>query len=165
MEVLLRKSSKQQNQQNTDPESEKIARHEESITIPTTNSINDSRTLGPIPILKQSTEQYKKIMQAEVQSSNSQNSNSNSEVNTPGTWRLQIAVVPSQENAIDLLNKAQNKIGGQLAYYQSYTEPHTFRNGKRHFKAQFVGIDSKSDVYSACRELKKTKFGCLVIKN
>ena len=146
-------------------ESSKVERHQELVSLPTTNTKNINKPSGPIPALKQSSHHYQEIVQVRAQSTNTLGSVSDSGINTPGTWRLQVAIVPSQENAVDLLSRAQNQVGGLIASYQSYTEPHTFRNGKRHYKAQFVGINSKSDVYSACSELKKAKFGCLVIKN
>ena len=165
LEVLLNKVSAPSIPQTDDPESSKVERHQEFVSLPTTNSKNSNKPSGPIPALKQSSHHYQEIVQVRAQSSNTLGSVSDSGINTPGTWRLQVAIVPSQENAVDLLNRAQNQVGGLIASYQSYTEPHTFRNGKRHYKAQFVGINSKSDVYSACSELKKAKFGCLVIKN
>ena len=163
LEVLLDKVSSPNGTQNPNAESAKITPHEESIEVPTTSSSKSQKPLGPIPILKQSTKYYKEVEQAQAETTVPLGSNSG--INEPGTWRLQIAIVPTQESAINLLNKAQNKVGGQIASHQSYTEPHKFRNGTRHFKAQFVGFNSKSDVYSACREVKKAKFGCLVIKN
>lgn len=81
----------------------------------------------------------------------------------PG-WQIQIGATPSQDSAINLLEKARSRAPGLLASVSNYTE--TVEKGDDTlYRARFTGFESKSDAWGACGQLKKKKFACLAIQN
>ncbi|SSC71388.1 unnamed protein product [Ciceribacter sp. T2.26MG-112.2] len=77
-------------------------------------------------------------------------------------WQIQIAAASSAELAMDLLADAKAKIGGALADRDTYTEAVT-RDGSTFYRARFTGFASKTEARSACDQLVKNRYDCVLM--
>ena len=77
-------------------------------------------------------------------------------------WQIQIAAASSAELAMDLLADAKAKIGGALAGRDTYTEAVT-RDGSTFYRARFTGFASKTEARSACDQLVKNRYDCVLM--
>ena len=79
-----------------------------------------------------------------------------------GGWQIQIAAASSAQLAMDLLADAKAKIGGALANRDTYTEAVT-RDGSTFYRARFTGFTSKTEARSACEQLVKNRYDCVLM--
>ncbi|MEO9527853.1 serine hydrolase [Roseibium sp.] len=79
----------------------------------------------------------------------------------PG-WQVQIAAAESENQAIAMLKSAKAKTGASLRGRVPYTEP-VESAGQTLYRARFIGFDSKSAAWNACKSLKKAKYACFAI--
>jgi len=79
----------------------------------------------------------------------------------PG-WQVQIAAAESESKAIAMLKNAKAKTGTKLRGRVPYTEP-VESGGQTLYRARFVGFESKTAAWNACKTLKKAKYACFAI--
>ncbi|WP_421851205.1 D-alanyl-D-alanine carboxypeptidase [Oricola sp.] len=79
-------------------------------------------------------------------------------------WVIQIAALPSENEAIDYLQTAQNRAASVLGGRDPYIEQFT-KGGTLYHRARFAGFRSKSEAWAACTALKKYKYSCLAYDN
>ncbi|WP_244287949.1 D-alanyl-D-alanine carboxypeptidase [Labrenzia sp. 011] len=79
----------------------------------------------------------------------------------PG-WQVQIAAAETEGQAITMLKKAKARTGAALRGRSPYTEP-VEANGQTLYRARFVGFESKSAAWNACKSLKNAKYACFAI--
>ncbi|WP_235974911.1 D-alanyl-D-alanine carboxypeptidase [Stappia albiluteola] len=79
----------------------------------------------------------------------------------PG-WQVQIAAAESEDLAVSMLKKAKTSVGRALRGKDPYTEP-VAAGGATLYRARFVGFDTKSEAWNACKSLKQAKFKCYAI--
>jgi D-alanyl-D-alanine carboxypeptidase len=90
-------------------------------------------------------------------------------INTASTpvrsgWIIQIASLPSQNEAVDYLRAAQSRAGRVLDGHDPFVEEFE-KGGMVYHRARFSGFGSKSDAWSACDALKKYNYACLAFDN
>jgi len=79
-----------------------------------------------------------------------------------GGWQIQIAAASSAKLAMDQRADAKAKIGGALANRDTYTEAVT-RDGSTFYRARFTGFASKTEARSACEQLVKNRYDCVLM--
>lgn len=79
-------------------------------------------------------------------------------------WIIQIASLPSQDEAVAYLRKAQDRAGAVLGSRDPFVEQFE-KSGVVYHRARFAGFDSKSAAWSACKALKKYEYSCLAFDN
>lgn len=79
----------------------------------------------------------------------------------PG-WQVQIAAAESEHAAVSMLKKAQGALGSKLRGYDPYTEP-VDSGGATLYRARFVGFETKTAAWNACRDLKQKRFNCYAV--
>ncbi|MHA7772476.1 D-alanyl-D-alanine carboxypeptidase [Roseibium sp. M-1] len=79
----------------------------------------------------------------------------------PG-WQVQIAATESEHQAIAMLKSAKERTGAALKGRVPYTEP-VETDGQTLYRARFVGFDTKTAAWNACKSLKKAKYACFAI--
>ena len=79
----------------------------------------------------------------------------------PG-WQVQIAATETEGQAITMLKNAKLKTGTALRGRVPYTEP-VESAGQTLYRARFVGFDTKSAAWKACKSLKRAKYACFAI--
>lgn len=79
----------------------------------------------------------------------------------PG-WQVQIAATETEGQAITMLKNAKAKTGSALRGRVPYTEP-VESGGQTLYRARFVGFDTKSAAWKACKSLKRAKYACFAI--
>ncbi|WP_336294411.1 D-alanyl-D-alanine carboxypeptidase [Bartonella sp. CB169] len=83
-------------------------------------------------------------------------------LSTNGGWAIQIGSLPSKEQAKILLLKAKNTAYSALKYSSSHMQLFE-KNGRRYYRARFIGFQSKKAAFNACSTLKKANFNCYTI--
>jgi D-alanyl-D-alanine carboxypeptidase len=79
-------------------------------------------------------------------------------------WVIQIASLPSEDEAVEFLRNAQDRASPVLGEHAAFVE--TFeKSGTVYHRARFAGFDSKSEAWAACKALKKYKYSCLAFDN
>ncbi|MTI04086.1 peptidase S11 [Roseibium denhamense] len=79
----------------------------------------------------------------------------------PG-WQVQIAATETEGQAITMLKQAKSKTGSALRGKVPYTEP-VETGGQTLYRARFVGFDTKSAAWKACKSLKRARYACFAI--
>ncbi|WP_048646283.1 D-alanyl-D-alanine carboxypeptidase family protein [Nitratireductor soli] len=80
-----------------------------------------------------------------------------------GGWLIQVASMPSEDEALLFLAEIEKKAPTVLASVVPITE--TFeKGGVTYHRARFVGFDSKSDAWGACATLKKKSVSCYAVQ-
>ncbi|WP_428688298.1 serine hydrolase [Roseibium sp.] len=79
----------------------------------------------------------------------------------PG-WQVQIAAAETENQAISMLKAAKSKTGAALRGRAPYTEP-VESGGQTLYRARFVGFETKSAAWKACKSLKRAKYACFAI--
>ncbi|MFZ2099516.1 MAG: D-alanyl-D-alanine carboxypeptidase, partial [Oricola sp.] len=75
-------------------------------------------------------------------------------------WVIQIASLPSQNEAVDYLRAAQDRAAPVLGDRDPFIEE--FRKGGAvYHRARFSGFKSKDEAWAACKALKKYDYSCL----
>ncbi|MTH97726.1 D-alanyl-D-alanine carboxypeptidase [Roseibium sp. RKSG952] len=77
-------------------------------------------------------------------------------------WQIQIAATDSETGAMQMLKKASDATGSTLRSRVPYTEP-VESGGQTLYRARFVGFETKTAAWDACKTLKKAKFACFAI--
>jgi D-alanyl-D-alanine carboxypeptidase len=78
-------------------------------------------------------------------------------------WVIQIGAYGGEDEALQHLNEAQQKLHAMLAAADPFTE--RVRKGDSTFyRARFAGFD-KSTAAAACRQLKRSDFACMALKD
>ncbi|WP_295812885.1 D-alanyl-D-alanine carboxypeptidase family protein [uncultured Nitratireductor sp.] len=80
-----------------------------------------------------------------------------------GGWVIQVASMPSEDEALMFLAETEKKAGKVLARAVPITE--TFeKGGTVYHRARFVGFENKSDAWGACASLKKQSISCYAVQ-
>lgn len=79
----------------------------------------------------------------------------------PG-WQVQIAATETEGQAITMLKDAKARTGSALRGRVPYTEP-VESGGQTLYRARFVGFDTKTAAWNACKTLKRAKYACFAI--
>ncbi len=80
-----------------------------------------------------------------------------------GGWVIQVASLPTEDEALMVLAQTEQKAGSVLARAVPITE--TFeKGGVVYHRARFVGFNSKSDAWGACASLKKKSISCYAVQ-
>jgi len=79
----------------------------------------------------------------------------------PG-WQVQIAATETEGQAITMLKNAKVKAGSALRGRVPYTEE-VESGGQTLYRARFVGFDTKTAAWTACKTLKRAKYACFAI--
>ncbi len=77
-------------------------------------------------------------------------------------WQVQIAATETEGQAIKMLQTAKSKTGSVLRGRSPYTEP-VETKGQTLYRARFVGFETKTAAWNACKTLKKAKYACFAI--
>jgi D-alanyl-D-alanine carboxypeptidase len=80
-----------------------------------------------------------------------------------GGWLIQIGAFDDEGEAKQHLSAAQIKVHGALAAKDPFTE-RVQKGDKALYRARFAGFD-KSTAEAACRELKRSDFECMALKD
>ncbi len=79
----------------------------------------------------------------------------------PG-WIIQIGAMPTERDALDLINQARSKASRTLNDVSPYTE--TVAKGETTlWRARFAGFRSKKTAWAACAQLERKDFSCLAL--
>jgi len=78
------------------------------------------------------------------------------------TWQIQIAAAETESGAIGMLKRAAEATGSSLRRRVPYTEP-VEANGQTLYRARFIGFETKTAAWDACRTLKRKKFACFAV--
>lgn len=83
---------------------------------------------------------------------------------TRSGWVIQIASLPSQNEAVEYLRNAQSRAAAILGARDPFVEEFE-KGGVVYHRARFAGFESKSDAWGACKALKKFNYSCLAFDN
>ncbi len=78
-------------------------------------------------------------------------------------WVIQIGAYGGEDEARQHLNEAQQKLHGMLASADAFTE-RVQKGDTTFYRARFAGFD-KSTAEAACRQLKRSDFACMALKD
>ena len=81
-----------------------------------------------------------------------------------GDWHVQIAAVPTREDAALLLQQVQSKAGSVLRSASPLTQP-VNKSGATFYRARFAGFAGKSEARAVCARLKRKSVNCLAVPN
>jgi D-alanyl-D-alanine carboxypeptidase len=84
-------------------------------------------------------------------------------VHTRGGWLIQIGAFDDESDAKQHLSAAQFKVHAALAAKDPFTE-RIQKGDKPMYRARFAGFD-KATAEAACRELKRSDFQCMALKD
>ena len=79
-------------------------------------------------------------------------------------WQIQVTATNSQERAQEFIKEVRLKNTDALRNVKGATKPITLRNGKKLYRARFIGFENKQNAQKACKELIKNKFECMILK-
>ncbi|GAB4354409.1 MAG: hypothetical protein Kow0026_13010 [Oricola sp.] len=79
-------------------------------------------------------------------------------------WVIQIASLPTQDEAVEFLRAAQDRAGPVLGSREPFVEQFE-KGGVVYHRARFAGFDSKAAAWNACKALKKYNYSCLAFDN
>jgi D-alanyl-D-alanine carboxypeptidase len=77
-------------------------------------------------------------------------------------WIIQIGAFGSADEAKQHLDAAQSKVRA-LGHADAFTEAVT-KGDKTFYRARFAGLD-KNEAEATCRELRRSDFACMTVKN
>jgi D-alanyl-D-alanine carboxypeptidase len=80
-----------------------------------------------------------------------------------GGWLIQIGAFDDEDQAKQHLSSARTKVHAALAAADPFTE-RVQKGDKALYRARFAGFD-KATAESACRELKRSDFACMALKD
>ncbi|WP_074380769.1 D-alanyl-D-alanine carboxypeptidase [Bartonella doshiae] len=83
-------------------------------------------------------------------------------LSTNAGWAIQIGSLPDKEKAKTLLLKAKNSAYSALKQASSRMQLFE-KNGRRYYRARFIGFQSKKAAFNACSTLKKANFNCYTV--
>jgi len=79
-------------------------------------------------------------------------------------WKIQLAAVPTEASALEILNRARSKAGDVLANASPYTET-VVKEEVTLYRARFAGFSGRDEARAACAHLTKKDFACLALRN
>jgi D-alanyl-D-alanine carboxypeptidase len=79
-------------------------------------------------------------------------------------WKIQLAAVPTEASALEILNNARTKAPKVLAKASPYTET-VVKEEVTLYRARFAGFSGKDEARAACAHLTKKDFACLALRN
>jgi D-alanyl-D-alanine carboxypeptidase len=82
---------------------------------------------------------------------------------THGGWVVQIGAFDSEDEARQHLSDAKQKVHSALAAAEPFTE-RTQKSDKTLYRARFAGFD-KDNAEAACKQLKRSDFACMAVKD
>ena len=82
---------------------------------------------------------------------------------THGGWLIQIGAFDDEDQAKQHLSAAQGKVRTALAAADPFTE-RVQKGDKALYRARFAGFD-KTTAETACKELKRSDFQCISVKD
>ena len=85
------------------------------------------------------------------------------QVRARGGWLIQIGAYPGEDEAKQHLSAAQTKVRDKLAAADPFTE-RVLKGDKALYRARFAGFD-KATADATCKQLKRTDFECITVKN
>ncbi|MBA4610670.1 D-alanyl-D-alanine carboxypeptidase [Stappia taiwanensis] len=127
-----------------------------AIPLPPVMRVNTQRIRAGITATAQNT-----VAETETTSGSVTVAANNSADPEPG-WQVQIAAAETEDGAIAMLKKAKGKLGRALRGYDPYTEP-VQSGGATLYRARFVGFETKTAAWNACRKLKSARFNCYAV--
>ncbi|MEZ5841147.1 MAG: D-alanyl-D-alanine carboxypeptidase [Hyphomicrobiales bacterium] len=77
-------------------------------------------------------------------------------------WVIQIAAVPDERDAMQLLEEARDAARRHLAKASPYTEK-VSKGDTTLYRARFAGFDNKAKAWAACKDLKRREISCLAL--
>jgi D-alanyl-D-alanine carboxypeptidase len=80
-----------------------------------------------------------------------------------GGWVIQIGAYDGEQEALQHLSEARSKVHEALAAADPFTE-RVQKGDKSLYRARFAGFD-KATAEAACRQLKRSDFACLALKD
>ena len=84
-------------------------------------------------------------------------------IHAHGGWMIQIGAFDDEDEAKQHLSAAQVKVRTALAAADPFTE-RVQKGDKSLYRARFAGFD-KTTAESACKELKRSDFECMALKD
>jgi D-alanyl-D-alanine carboxypeptidase len=84
-------------------------------------------------------------------------------VHARGGWLIQIGAYGDENEAKEHLTAAQSKVHEMLAAKDPFTE-RVLKGDKAFYRARFAGFD-KATAEAACRQLKRSDFDCMALKD
>lgn len=79
-------------------------------------------------------------------------------------WMVQIGAFDTPDQAAAHLDRAQNRLGRQLANVDPVTEKFD-RGDALFYRARFAGFSSQQEAQNACARLKKQSFACYAVRD
>jgi D-alanyl-D-alanine carboxypeptidase len=79
-------------------------------------------------------------------------------------WHIQIGAVPTEQGALELIEKARTTMGSELASTYPLTQEIEHR-GQTLYRARFAGFSDKDEARATCDKLKNKSFACLAVPN
>ena len=81
-----------------------------------------------------------------------------------GGWLIQIGAFDDENDAKQHLSAAQLKLHAALAAKDPFTE-RVQKGDKALYRARFAGFDKQASAEAVCRELKRSDFQCMALKD
>ncbi len=85
-------------------------------------------------------------------------------IHAHGGWLIQIGAFDDENDAKQHLSNAQLKLHAALAAKDPFTE-RIQKGDKALYRARFAGFDKQASAEAACRELKRSDFQCMALKD
>ncbi len=85
-------------------------------------------------------------------------------IHAHGGWLIQIGAFDDENDAKQHLSNAQLKVHVALASKDPFTE-RVQKGDKALYRARFAGFDKQASAEAACRELKRSDFQCMALKD
>ena len=79
-------------------------------------------------------------------------------------WQIQVTATNSKERAQEFIKEVRNKNKDILRNIKDTTKSVTLKDGKKLYRARFIGFTNKQNAQNACKELIKNKFQCMILK-
>ena len=85
-------------------------------------------------------------------------------IHAHGGWLIQIGAFDDENDAKQHLSEAQIKLHAALAAKDPFTE-RVQKGDKALYRARFAGFDKQATAEAVCRELKRSDFQCMALKD
>lgn len=79
-------------------------------------------------------------------------------------WVIQVASLPTESDALRLLNETSQRAPTVLADAKPFTEVFE-KDGRIFYRARFGGFSGKAEAWSACEDLKRKNVACYAVQN
>ena len=85
-------------------------------------------------------------------------------IHVHGGWLIQIGAFDDENDAKQHLSAAQIKLHAALGAKDPFTE-RVQKGDKALYRARFAGFDKQASAEAVCRELKRSDFQCMALKD